>query len=65
MTPDDDPLWYDRVEPDEPLGPTVWILMGAFGMVDLVRASTKTLIRTIRGRVAAAFNDAKLRYWHS
>lgn len=60
MIPDDDPLWYDRAERDEPLGPTVWILMGAFAVFEFVSASTTSLFRTVRVGIATAFRDVKL-----
>lgn len=62
MTPDDDPLWYDRAEPDEPLGPTVWILMGTFALAVFVRNLAKTLVRTLRGGIGTAFHDVKPRF---
>ena len=28
--PDNDPLWYDRAEPDEEPGPVIWLLAAVF-----------------------------------
>ena len=59
MIPDDDPLWYDRAEPDEPLGPTVWILMGAFVVGEFAYKLATGYLRTLRVGIVMAFRDVK------
>lgn len=59
MTPDDDPLWYDRTEPDEPDGFVAQILIAVLVAVELVIMLTTALFRTLRRGVFLAFHDVK------
>lgn len=56
-TVDDDPLWYDRIEPDEPAGRVLTACAAViFGLVDAV-----AWIVTIASRFAATLLEVEQR----
>ena len=59
MIPDDDPLWYDRAEPDEAPGFAVWMLAGTFAVGEFASRMARSLSRTLRRGVFLAFRDVK------
>jgi hypothetical protein len=59
MTQDDDPLWYDRAEPDEPLNIFTMTLISAFAVGEFFYVGVMSLYRTCRGGVAVAFRDVR------
>jgi hypothetical protein len=59
MTPDDDPLWYDHAEPDEPLNTFTIILIGMFAVAEFFYVGIMFLYCIFRGGVGVAFRDIK------
>ena len=59
MIPDEDPLWYDREEPDEAPGLTVRILIATMVAIEIVIMLTTAISRTLRIGVVSAFRDVK------
>ncbi|TXM67315.1 hypothetical protein FV218_19385 [Methylobacterium sp. WL69] len=59
MAPDHDPLWYDRVEADEPLNIYAMALFGIFGVVVFFYDGVAALVSIIKSGAAAAFRDVK------
>nr|WP_254803866.1 hypothetical protein [Methylobacterium sp.]USU34645.1 hypothetical protein NG677_24005 [Methylobacterium sp.] len=57
MSPDDDPLWYDRAEPDEPLGFLAMVLIGTFAVLEFLWAGSAALARLLKGGAAVALRD--------
>ena len=60
MPAGDDPLWYDREEPEEPLGLFAIMLLFVFVAYDFIYAVSVTLFRLVRIGVALAFRDSEL-----
>lgn len=58
MTPDDDPLWYDRAEPDEPLNIFSVMLIGGFAVAEFFYVGVALVLRILKGGATAAFRDA-------
>lgn len=59
MSPDEDPLWYDRAEPDEPLGLFAMVLIGAFAVLEFGCVGMVALFRLLKGGIALALRDAR------
>ena len=59
MIPDDDPLWYDRAELDEPVGLPIQVLAGAFAVGEVAYKLATAYLRTVRSGIAIAFRDVK------
>ena len=59
MIQDDDPLWYDRAEPDEPAGFMVQVLAGAFTVGEVAYKLATAYLRRLRVGIAIAFRDVK------
>ncbi|WP_264046890.1 hypothetical protein [Methylobacterium flocculans] len=59
MPAGDDPLWYDREEPKEPLGLFALMLLAVFVAYDFTYAAFVTLFRVVRTGVTLAFRDTK------
>ncbi|WP_264045180.1 hypothetical protein [Methylobacterium flocculans] len=59
MAAGDDPLWYDREEPEEPLGLFALMLLAVFVVYDFTYAGFVTLFRVVRTGVTLAFRDTK------
>lgn len=45
MEPDDDPLWYDRVESDDSIGALEMALIAAFAVAEFFHATVMALSR--------------------
>lgn len=59
MTQDDDPLWYDHAEPDEPLNLFAMMLIGTLAMAEFFYVGVMSLYRIFRGGAVVAFRDIK------
>ena len=59
MPPDEDPLWYDRSEPDEPLGIFAMVLIGTFAVLEFLCLGVVALFHLLKGGIAVALRDAK------
>lgn len=44
MEPDDNPLWYDYAEPDEPIGPVTAMVMACLCFVSSIYESLRAII---------------------
>lgn len=59
MTPDEDALWYDKSEPDEPLNIYTIVLLNAFVVVEFICVGITEVCRIVRGGTVLAFRDAQ------
>lgn len=59
MKENDDPLWYDRAEPDEPANLFAMILVGSFAVTELAYKGMSSVLRALVGGAAAAFRDVR------
>lgn len=57
MSPNDDPLWYDRVEPDEPLNAFAVALISIFAVAEFICVGFAGLYRLLKGGAKVAFQD--------
>jgi hypothetical protein len=59
MMTDDDPLWYDREEPDEPLGWFEILLLGCFAVGEFIYRSVAIIGHFLRKGIIFAFRDVQ------
>jgi len=56
---DDDPLWYDREEPEEPLGWFEIVLLGCFAVGECIYRGAANASRILRMAIIFAFRDVR------
>ena len=64
MPYEEDPLWYDRAEPDEPLNAFTIVLLSIFAVAEFVFIGAVKMLSIIRGGTDVAFKEAKVNDQH-
>lgn len=59
MTPENEPLWYDHAEPEEPLDIYARILIGTFAVGEFLCVGLVGVWQIFKGGAVMAFRDLK------